>query len=109
MAAERTKRTSKEIEAAARAISSRAAEFEQRNKLWCALAAHIQSNGGWLTSLPGTKHLRFEVRRDSALPAKLIELGYAVRHAGTTKRATGDAEDQGFAPVDVIELTLPGK
>jgi N-acetylmuramoyl-L-alanine amidase len=84
MTVERTKRTPKEIEAEARAISSRAAEFEQRNKLWHALAAHIQSNGGWVTSLPGTKHLRFEVRRDSALPAKLIELGYAVRHSGTT-------------------------
>jgi membrane protein involved in colicin uptake len=32
--------------------------------------------------------LRFEVRRDSALPAKLIELGYAVRHCGTTIRLT---------------------
>ena len=58
MAAESTKRTSKEIEAAARAVSSRAAEFEQRNKLWHALTAHIQSNGGWVTSLPGTKHLQ---------------------------------------------------
>jgi hypothetical protein len=109
MTVERTKQTPKEIEAAVRALSSRAAEFEQRNKLWHALTAHIQSNGGWVTSLPGTKHLRFEVRQDSALPAKLIEFGYSVRHSGTSTRITGGAEDHGFTPVDIIELTLPGK
>jgi hypothetical protein len=50
-----------------------------------------------------------EVRRDSALRAKLIELGYAVRHSGTTTQIIGGAEDHGFTAVDVIELTLPGK
>jgi hypothetical protein len=50
-----------------------------------------------------------EVRRDSALQAKLIELGYAVRYSGTTTQIIGGAEDHGFTAVDVIELTLPGK
>ena len=62
-----------------------------------------------MTSLPGTKHLCFEVRRDSALPAKLIELGYAVRHSGTKTRIIGGAEDHGFTAVDIIEFTLPGQ
>lgn len=109
MAVERTKRTPKEIEAAARAVGSRAAQSEQRRKLWETLTAFIQSNGGWVTCPPGTRSLRFEARRDSALPAKLIELGYAVSHAGTTTRITGDTEDHGFTPVDIIELALPGK
>ena len=45
--------------AQALADKARAEQIEQRRKLWQALTAHIQSDGDWVTSLPGTKHLRF--------------------------------------------------
>ena len=79
---------------------------EQRRKLWEALTAFIRSNGGHVVSLPGTKNLRVELPQNSALPARLLELGYSVRAAGITTRITGSTENHGFMPVDVIEITL---
>jgi hypothetical protein len=87
----------------------RALEFEQRRKLCEALSAYIHSNGGWVTGLPGTKHLRVEVRRDSALPAKLMEFGYNVRHSGTGTRLTPGTTDAGWLPVDIFDISLSGK
>jgi len=106
-------------------IRSASTDFEQRRKLWEALTAYITSNGGWVTGLPGTKHLRVEVPRDSALPAKLMEFGYSLRHCGTGTRITpkGGTETitkysstrkpiirryAGIVPVDIIEVELPG-
>jgi hypothetical protein len=86
-------------------------EIEQRYNLWEALTAYIQSSGGWVISLPGTKHLRVEVPQNSALPAKLSEFGYKVRHfgSGTRPSPTVDTSEAVFLPVDIIEITLPGK
>jgi hypothetical protein len=99
-------------------------DFEQRRKLWEALITYITSNGGWVTGLPGAKHLRAEVPRGSALPAKLMEFGYSIRHCGAGTRLTpgGNVEiitehstgkpiarhHAGFVPVDIIEITLAG-
>ena len=88
---------------------SRALEFEQRRKLWEALRAYIHSNGGSVTGLPGTKHLRVEVPRGSSLPAKLMEFGYDVRHSGTGTSLTPGTTDAGCLPVDIIDISLAGK
>ena len=79
---------------------------EQRRKLWEALTTFIHSNGGNVVSPPGTKRLRVELPQNSALPARLLELGYPVRAAGITTRITGGTENHGFMPVDIIEFTL---
>ena len=84
--------------------------FEQRQKLWDALHRFIQGHGAWLTSAPGAKYLRIECKQGSALPAKLIELGYSPRHCGTGTRLTsGNTPETIFLPVDILEITLPGK
>ena len=83
--------------------------FEQRRKLWEALTAYIHSNGGFVTSPPDTKNLRAEVPQKSALPARLLELGYSVRSAGVgTRLAPGNTPEAMFLPVDIIEIA-PGK
>ena len=75
---------------------------EQRRKLWETLNSFIGQEGGWVVSPPGEKHLRVEIPRKSALPSRLLELGYAVRAAGVGTRIT----PSGFMPVDVIWVTL---
>jgi hypothetical protein len=72
--------------------------------LWAALHEFITQQGGWTTSIPGVNRLRFEVPRGSSLPAKLA--AYDPRHVATGTRLTSSAA---FAPVDVIEIMLPGK
>jgi hypothetical protein len=58
----------------------------------------------------GSEHLRFEVSPGSALPAKLAEFGYSVRHAGTgTRLSPGNTPEEIFRTVDIVEITLPGK
>ncbi len=76
---------------------------QQRWDLWNALRAFLEQQGAWVVSVPGFSPLRFEILPGSSLPAKLTELGYAPRHAGTTRRATSN----GFKPTDVLEIRLP--
>jgi|SRR5215471_18510479 len=75
----------------------------ERQRLWHALNEFIHQQGGAVTSLPPRWPLRVEVTRDSSLPIKFQELGYAVFHAGQTMRVTGN----GIQQVDVLELGLP--
>ena len=79
--------------------------LEQRKRLSEALTEYVQQNGGWVTSPPGAKNLRIETPQNSALPTKLLELGYAVRSAGINTRIEGGS----FMPVEVIDISLPGK
>jgi hypothetical protein len=102
------------------------AGLEQRRRLWEALAEFVASQGGWVTSLPGVKDLRIECPAGSALPSRLIELGYSPRHCGSSTRITptGTVEaitkhsstgqpiihhHAGIVPVDILEISLPGK
>ena len=53
--------------------------------------------------------MRIECKQGSALPAKLIELGYSPRHCGTGTRLTsGHTPETIFLPIDILEITLPG-
>jgi hypothetical protein len=94
---------------------------EQRRKLWEALSEFITSQGGWVVSLPGKQDLRIEAPQGSALPSKLIELGYSPRHCGSSTRIGPIKETitahsttsnpitrqhSGFVPVDIIEIRL---
>ena len=82
---------------------AKAREAAQRRKtLLAALGKFIHANGGWVTSVPGAKYVRADIRKDSALPVKLVDLGYDLRHCGvSTQIANGN-----FLPVDIIEITL---
>lgn len=76
--------------------------IERRKNLWDALKRFIESQGAWLTSVPGAKSLRIECRQGSALPSKLVGLGYSPRLCSTGMRIVSG----GFTPVDVLEITL---
>ena len=76
--------------------------IKQRTELWDALNAFVNQQGGWVTSVPGSKCLRIETPSGSSLPARLLELGYAVRSAGINTRITSG----NFTSVDVIEIRL---
>ena len=53
-------------------------------------------------SVPYTRPLRVEAVQGSALPTKLKELGYDVRHTGKGSRI-----DNGkFIPIDILEVSL---
>ena len=86
-------------------LKAKGLAVEQRKKLWEALSKYIHDNGCFLVSLPSEKNLRIEAPKNSSLPVKLRELGYAPRHLSTGTRIQAGA----FLPVDTIEITLPGK
>ena len=85
--------------------SERTDLVKQRTEHWDALNAFISQQGGWVVSPPGTKRLRVEIQHQSALPTRLLELGYSVHSAGINTRITSGK----FVPVEVIEISLPGK
>lgn len=98
---------------------------EQRRKLSEALVAFIQDRGGWVVSPPGSREIRIECVQGSALPAKLIDLGYSPRHCGVGQRlvpggmietivkhsSSGEPINRrfdGIIAVDIIAIDLPG-
>jgi hypothetical protein len=101
---------------------SAAIEREKRQQLWDAMQEYVRESGGWITSVPGVMKLRIEVPQGSPLPAKLIELGYAVSHCGSGTRLapSGTVEithsgnkpvvrhHAGFVPIDILEIALAG-
>jgi hypothetical protein len=99
-------------------------QAKKQREVWSALHEFICANGGWVTSRPHYSLLRIEAPQGSPLPAKLVELGYSVRMAGTATRLVpnasaetvteyGPARNQvvrhhpGFVPVNILEITLP--
>jgi hypothetical protein len=79
--------------------------LERRNELWQALNKWVIQQGAWVVSLPNVPRIRIEARRGSNLTIKLKQLGYEPRHCGVNTRVASS----GFLPVDVIEISLPGK
>jgi hypothetical protein len=78
---------------------------EKRLRLWNALRNFVHENGGAVVSVPGHKTMRIEVRKGSAIPAKLIAAGHHPYQCGSTTRIEGGR----FAAVDIIEIDLPVK
>ena len=102
------------------------AQSEKQQRLWTALNEYIAAQGGWVTSLPNKPVIRIECVQGSALPAKLIQLGYFPRHCGAGQRlvpggaietivehsSSGEPISRrydGIIPVDVIEIEIPGR
>ena len=84
--------------------SERTDPLKARTELSEALTKFVQQNGGWVTSVPGAKNMRIETPQNSALPTKLLEIGYSIRSAGIGTRISAGK----FLPVEVIEISLPG-
>src|SRR6516164_3944847 len=59
---------------------------KERRDLFDSLCSFIQTNNGWVVSVPLAKTVRFECLPNSRLPARLTELGFKVRNAGVTSR-----------------------
>ena len=58
--------------------SSRSNEANRRTELWSAFNDFVRENRGWITSPPGSRAVVLETEKGSALPAKLVGLGYSV-------------------------------
>jgi hypothetical protein len=71
-------------------------EAEKRAELHAALEKFIRTSGGWLTSSPSTKPVRFETLPGSSLPTKLSELGWSVRYMGVSTRILPAAVTETF-------------
>ena len=78
----------------------------KRQDLWNAMHEFIRNHGGVVTSVSGTKVVRVEMPKESALPSKLRDLGYDPRQCGRTTRITPAGR---FTTTDIIEIILPGK
>src|SRR5262249_24365047 len=77
---------------------------ERRKELWAGINSYVRSQGCWVVSQPGLRDMRIQIPKNSALPTKLVELGYSPRACGVGLRAEGGK----FLPVDIIEIILPG-
>jgi len=75
----------------------------KRLELWDALARYIHDRGGFVTSVPGARIIRIEVREGSELPIRLAERGFKLNFVGTETRLGGIAET---IEVDIIEIAL---
>jgi hypothetical protein len=103
--------------------SSRSNEANRRAELWQAFCDFVRSHRGWIVSPPGSRVAVLETERGSALPSKLVDLGYQVTELANGERVIGGgpslAEEvlmrQGYQinargptmPVDRYEVTLP--
>jgi hypothetical protein len=99
-----------------------AEEKRRRAERWQVLNQFIHESGGWVTSIPGAKVMRIEVKQNlaSALAAKLVDLGFKVEFCGTGTRLVGGGlvetitergkqrtvTHAGPVPVEIIELRL---
>ncbi len=61
-------------------------ELDKRKARHAAVNTFITDKGGWMTSVAGSKVMRFEAAPGSALPDDLRALGYVVTPVGTTQR-----------------------
>jgi len=64
---------------------------------------YIGERGGWMTSVPGDRDMRFEAMPGSPLPDQLRELGYIVTPVGVTQRVTAGS----IVAVETYDLRMP--
>jgi hypothetical protein len=50
------------------------------------ISTYISEHGGWATSVPGAREIRFDALVGSPLPDELRKLGYLVEQTGETQR-----------------------
>ena len=79
---------------------------KKRQELWEKLNNLVIADGsGWLTSAPGARRVRLEVREGSALPIRLAERGFKLNFVGSGSRLTAS----GDTPVQIIEFRIDGR
>jgi hypothetical protein len=79
------------------------------------ISTYISEHGGWATSVPGAREIRFDAPVGSPLPAQLTALGYIVEKTGasascrkgSTKPVTTRVTHAGIAVVVQFNLRLP--
>jgi hypothetical protein len=76
--------------------SPRNPEIDARKQRFEGLCEFIQARGGWMTSIPGDREMRFEALPGSPLPDQLAALGYIVEWTGETQRILPYAVAQKF-------------
>jgi hypothetical protein len=69
--------------------ASRSDENQRRAELWESFNAYCREHRGWIVSPPGSRIAVLETERGSALPAKLVDLGYQVTEIANGERVIG--------------------
>ena len=96
--------------------------MRSRQGLYEKLYQQIDAAGGWVTSVPGSDTLRFELPEGSALPEQLRAAGWKPLHMGRGTRVvpgvtletitvysngkTAQCRNDGFMGVNVYDLNL---
>jgi hypothetical protein len=80
-------------------------EIDARKKRFSDISSYIAERGGWMTSVPGDRAMRFEAMPLAELPAQLRELGYIVEKIGETKWIM--PHTMAIAIVEMFELRVP--
>jgi hypothetical protein len=66
-------------------------EIDERKRRFRDINAYIAQRGGWMTSVPGAREMRFEALPGSPLPDRLRGLGYIVERTGESQRILPNA------------------
>jgi hypothetical protein len=99
----------KEAVEAVEAVGPR--ERRKCREVFESLNAAISGAGGWIVSVPGDRHVRFQTVKGSPIPDVLAEMGYVVRRVGTAERLIGSAVTNNIrnAKGDIVLTTVhPG-
>jgi hypothetical protein len=79
------------------------AHAEKQRKLFEVFRAFVTDHGGWVTSAPGQKWIRFEVPELSEIPIRLREKNIPLAYIGESTRV---ASSNVALPVTVFETKL---
>jgi hypothetical protein len=79
------------------------AHAEKQRRLLQIFTAYVTEHGGWVTSPPGQKHVRFEVPALSEIPIRLRERNIPLAYIGESARVTSSNI---ALPVTIFETKL---
>jgi hypothetical protein len=82
--------------------SPRDPKIDARRKRFHDINAYIAEHGGWMTSIPGDRQMRFIALVGSPLPAQLRDVGYVVTKIGESQRI--DPHTMGIVAVEMYDL-----
>jgi hypothetical protein len=76
---------------------------EKQKRLFQIFTAYVTERGGWITSPPGQKQVRFEVPALSEIPIRLREKNISLAYIGESTRVTSSNV---ALPVTIFETKL---
>jgi hypothetical protein len=79
------------------------AHAEKQRRLFQIFSAYVTDRGGWVTSAPGQKLVRFEVPALSEIPIRLREKNIPLAYIGESTRVTSSNV---ALPVTIFETKL---